>query len=85
MTQQLGLNGRASFPVRRLGTLWRNPGWRDVITAWCRFPLGQATFNMSTFEWMSSCRIDEVSECPPTLPGNVLGSTHPRGIEIPAH
>ena len=61
MSQILGLNGRVSFPVRRLGTLWRNDSWRPIITEWVRHPVGQATFNMSTFEWMSSCRMDDVS------------------------
>ena len=65
MSQILGLNGRVSFPVRRLGTLWRNDSWRPVITEWVRHPVGQATFNMSTFEWMSSCRMDDVSVTAP--------------------
>jgi hypothetical protein len=61
IAKTLGLHGQAKIPVRRLGTLWRNASWRPMITEWCQFPLGQSTFNISTFEWMSSCRIDEVS------------------------
>lgn len=56
----LGLNGRVSFPVRRLGILWRNAAWRDIITEWCSYPVGQQTFNISVWEWMASLHIDEV-------------------------
>ncbi|KAF2474018.1 uncharacterized protein BDR25DRAFT_352496 [Lindgomyces ingoldianus] len=59
MLEHLGLSGRVKFPVRRLGTLWRNQNWKQMITRWCEFLLGQATFNISTFEWMASCRIDD--------------------------
>ncbi|KAF2174792.1 hypothetical protein K469DRAFT_770346 [Zopfia rhizophila CBS 207.26] len=59
MIQLLNLSGRVKFPVRRLGTLWRNKNWRQMVTRWCGFSLGQATFNISTFEWMASCRIDD--------------------------
>jgi hypothetical protein len=62
MLDLLGLSGRVKFPVRRLGTIWRNKNWRPMITKWCEFSVGQATFNISTFEWMASCRIDDVSE-----------------------
>lgn len=55
----LGLNGRVSFPVRRLGILWRNAAWRDIITEWCSYPVGQQTFNISVWEWMASLHIDE--------------------------
>lgn len=58
---KLGLSSKPSFPVRRLGTLWRNEPWRQMIAEWCQFPLGLATFNITTWEWMSSCRVDEVS------------------------
>ncbi|KAF2462508.1 uncharacterized protein BDR25DRAFT_320678, partial [Lindgomyces ingoldianus] len=58
MLEHLGLSGRVKFPVRRLGTLWRNQNWKQMITRWCEFSLGQATFNISTFKWMASCRID---------------------------
>lgn len=59
--QKLHLQGQTSFPIRRLGTLWRNDPWRSMIHEWCQFPLGQCTFNITTWEWMSSCRIDDVS------------------------
>jgi hypothetical protein len=61
MLEQLRLSSRVKFPVRRLVTLWRNLSWRSTITRWCRTSIGQATFNISTFEWMASCRIDDVS------------------------
>ncbi|KAF2133085.1 hypothetical protein P153DRAFT_253634, partial [Dothidotthia symphoricarpi CBS 119687] len=59
MLQHLGLSGRVKFPVRRLATLWKNTNWNPRITRWCQFPIGQATFTISTFEWMASCRIDD--------------------------
>lgn len=61
MLEHLRLSSRVKFPVRRLATLWRNLSWRPMITRWCRTLIGQATFNISTFEWMASCRIDDVS------------------------
>ena len=61
MLDYLGLSSRVKFPVRRLATLWKNNSWNPVITRWCQFPVGQATFTISTFEWMASCRIDDVS------------------------
>lgn len=61
MLEKLRLSSRRKFPVRRLATLWRNLSWRPMITRWCRTSIGQATFNISTFEWMASCRIDDVS------------------------
>ena len=66
LVQKLGLTGNTSFPVRRLGTLWRNEVWRRMITEWCQFPLGLTTFNITTWEWMSSCRIDDVSLLSPS-------------------
>jgi hypothetical protein len=61
MVNLLGLYGKATFPVRRLGTLWRNPRWRPMITKWCQFPVGQSSFNISVFEYLCSCRVDDVS------------------------
>lgn len=60
MLEQLRLSSRVKFPVRRLATLWKNLSWRPMITRWCRTLIGQATFTISTFEWMASCRIDDV-------------------------
>jgi hypothetical protein len=60
----LGLSSRIKFPVRRLATLWKNDRWNPMITKWCQFSIGQATFAISTFEWMASCRIDDVSDTP---------------------
>ncbi|KAH7334195.1 hypothetical protein BKA66DRAFT_555351 [Pyrenochaeta sp. MPI-SDFR-AT-0127] len=31
----------------------------NKMLKWCQFPIGQATFNISTFEWMASRRIDD--------------------------
>lgn len=62
MVEILGLAGKTRFPTRRLVTLWRNKNWREMITRWCSFPLGQATFNITAFEWLVSCRLDDVSK-----------------------
>ncbi|KAK7178108.1 hypothetical protein PSPO01_15842 [Paraphaeosphaeria sporulosa] len=59
MLEHLGLSSRVKFPVRRLATLWKNERWNQMITRWCRFPMGQSLFTISTFEWMASCRIDD--------------------------
>lgn len=61
MLNKLGLSGRVKFPVKRLCTLWKNKEWRNMITRWCEFAIGRNTFNISTFEWMAGCRIDDVS------------------------
>lgn len=61
MLQTLGLSGRVKFPIRRLVTLWKNTGWREMITAWCQTSVGRATFNLSLWEEMARCRIDDVS------------------------
>lgn len=60
MLQALGLSGRIQFPIRRLVTLWRNSCWKEMITRWCQTSLGRATFNVSLWEEMARCRIDEV-------------------------
>lgn len=61
LAEMLHLRQRSgSCPVRRLGVLWRNPSWRSTITRLCRTRIGLDLFNVSTFEWMSGCRIDEV-------------------------
>lgn len=61
MLDKLGLSGRATFPVKRLCTLWKNNEWKNTITRWCQLAIGRLTFNISTFEWMAGCRIDDVS------------------------
>jgi hypothetical protein len=61
MLQTLGLSGRVKFPIRRLVTLWKNIRWRDIITEWCQTSVGRATFNLSLWEEMARCRIDDVS------------------------
>lgn len=70
LEQQLDLKRRAACPVRRLGTLWRNTAWQVIISRWCQYPLGLATFNVSTFEWMASCRFDDVR---PLCPVGMIG------------
>jgi hypothetical protein len=61
MLETLGLSSRVKFPTRRLVTLWKNTRWNSMITTWCSTALGQATFNLSTWDAMASCRIDDVS------------------------
>lgn len=61
MLQMLGLSGRIQFPIRRLVTLWRNSSWKKMITRWCETSIGRATFNVSLWEEMARCRIDDVS------------------------
>ncbi|KID94129.1 hypothetical protein MAJ_09910, partial [Metarhizium majus ARSEF 297] len=46
------------FPISRLLTLWDNDRWRPMITRWCETAVGRDLFNISTWEWMASCRID---------------------------
>ncbi|KAF5002984.1 hypothetical protein FDECE_10458 [Fusarium decemcellulare] len=61
MVDILRLGSGDKFPTGRLVTLWRNNRWRPMITRWCETQLGRATFNISTWDWMASCRIDSVS------------------------
>ena len=58
----LQLGNENKFPVSRLVTVWRNERWRDMITKWCETSLGKATFQISTWEWMISNRMDDVSQ-----------------------
>ncbi|KAH7142822.1 hypothetical protein B0J13DRAFT_51061 [Dactylonectria estremocensis] len=46
------------FPLSRLVTLWKNNRWRCMITWWCETEVGRAMFNISTWDWMASHRID---------------------------
>ncbi|KAK1973872.1 hypothetical protein LZ30DRAFT_451157 [Colletotrichum cereale] len=59
LVEALRLGGEKSFPTRRLMTLWNHKRWRTVTTRWCETRLGLETFNVSTFEWMASLRIDD--------------------------
>lgn len=62
MREVLRLGGGDTFPAGRVVTLWRNDRWRSMITRWCRTEVGRGTFtNISTWEWMASLRIDNVS------------------------
>lgn len=60
MLESLGLGGSIRFPIRRLVTLWRNNNWKDRISRWCRAAVGRETFNISSWDEMARCRIDEV-------------------------
>ncbi|KAL0929315.1 uncharacterized protein CTRU02_215768 [Colletotrichum truncatum] len=76
----LGLAGEAKFPIRRLGTIWRNERWRRMTTTWCESTVGRETFQISTWNWMISYRIDDfwfatfydVLDTLNKLPGNAL-------------
>ncbi|TWU71554.1 hypothetical protein ED733_003110 [Metarhizium rileyi] len=59
MAHILRLYDESGVPLRRLVTLWRNERWRAMITKWCSTTVGRATFRISTWEWMISCRIDD--------------------------
>ncbi|KAL0929278.1 uncharacterized protein CTRU02_215819 [Colletotrichum truncatum] len=59
LVEALRLGGEKSFPTRRLVTLWNHERWRKITTRWCQTRLGLETFNISTFEWIASLRIDD--------------------------
>ncbi|GKU10393.1 unnamed protein product, partial [Fusarium langsethiae] len=59
MIDVLQLGSEKQFPTRRLVTVWRNERWREMATRWCETSIGRATFKISTWEWMISCRIDD--------------------------
>ncbi|RSL53423.1 hypothetical protein CEP54_010432 [Fusarium duplospermum] len=58
MMDILRLTSTDKFPTARLVTLWKNNRWRPMITRWCATRLGRTTFNISTWDWMASYRID---------------------------
>jgi hypothetical protein len=60
MLEMLGLSGRVKFPIRRLVTLWRNEKWYKMITYWCQIDIGQSTFNISIWDELARCRVDDV-------------------------
>lgn len=60
MVARLKLDSRVRFPISRMVTLWQNRRWRGMISRWCATSLGEATFNISTWDEMARCRIDEV-------------------------
>lgn len=64
MADALQLHDESGVPLRRLATLWRNERWRGMITRWCGTVVGRATFRISTWDWMISCRIDDVRYSP---------------------
>lgn len=64
MLQSLGLGGGVKFPIRRLVTLWRNSNWKRMTTEWCRTSVGRETFNVSAWDEMARCRVDEVPNTP---------------------
>ena len=63
MLDLLQLRDTPRFPISRLITLWQNERWQPIITRWCETAVGRELFNISTWEWMASCRIDDVSIC----------------------
>ena len=65
MLDFLQLSSEVRFPTKRLVTLWKNVRWKAMITRWCETGLGRATFQISTWEWMSTCRIDDVRTSSP--------------------
>ena len=60
MLDILQLKATPRFPISRLITLWNNERWKPMITRWCETALGRGLFNISTWEWMASDRIDDV-------------------------
>ncbi|KPM41002.1 hypothetical protein AK830_g5533 [Neonectria ditissima] len=84
MLNILQLNSEVRFPISRLVTLWKNNRWRSMITSWCRTEVGRSTFNISTFDWMASYRIDsywfstfeQVLSTLESLPGNPTDSVY---------
>lgn len=67
VADMLQLGSVPRFPIRRLITVWRNERWRAMTSRWCETAIGKATFQISTWDWMISYRIDDV--CPPYLSG----------------
>ncbi|WYZ36255.1 hypothetical protein EsH8_XII_000005 [Colletotrichum jinshuiense] len=59
LVEALCLGGEKQFPTRRLVTLRNHTRWQDMTMRWCHTKLGLETFNISTFQWMASLRIDE--------------------------
>lgn len=56
----LNLGPEVKFPLRRLAMIWRNNRWRPLTTQWCETLVGRQTFQISTWDWMISNRIDDV-------------------------
>ena len=59
MSRTLRLNTREQFPVRRLAILWKNDRWQTFVTRLCSRTAGRNLFNISTFQKLSSYRIDD--------------------------
>lgn len=59
MNRALKLNTREQFPVRRLAILWKNDRWRKFVSRLCNRRAGRDIFNISTFQKLSSYRIDD--------------------------
>lgn len=58
--RKLQLGKKDKIPFRRVVSIWNRKSWRDKITDWCgNTRLGLETFNASTYEWLSSLRIDD--------------------------
>lgn len=63
ITETLHLSGDIHFPISRLVTIWRNERWREMTSQWCETTVGRDTFKISTWNWMISYRMDDVSLC----------------------
>lgn len=48
------------FPQRRLVTLWKAKQWNDIISQWCNTSIGRPRFNISSWDAMAGCRIEDV-------------------------
>lgn len=66
LVRELRLEGEIRFPLPRLVSLLKNPRWRVLTTRWCATTLGRQTFQVSSWEWLISFRIDDVR--PPLIP-----------------
>lgn len=66
--QALGIatEARKTLPTRRLVTLWRDERWGPEVTRWCRRRIGEATFNISRWEWMMQSRVEDVGGALPS-------------------
>ncbi|KAJ3525306.1 hypothetical protein NM208_g11697 [Fusarium decemcellulare] len=57
--ESLYMSSDIDFPVPRLAGIWRNERWREITSQWCETTVGRDTFNISTWYWMITCRMDD--------------------------
>ncbi|KAF4472983.1 hypothetical protein FALBO_131 [Fusarium albosuccineum] len=84
--ESLYLSSDIDFPAPRLAGIWRNERWREMTSRWCETTVGRDTFNISTWYWMITCRIDDywfsafrsvmhtLSQLPGDAPRNITGA-----------